>query len=116
MDLARKENGMVDLTTRIGKLKLKNPLILGGGPLSGIAGPEAKAGQRAACSDQHEGRAEPSHREESPHLVLLGSILEPAKAASLFYCEQEPRPVGRFLVLIAAARAPHARDAGNHIR
>ena len=29
---------MADLTTKIGKLKLKNPLILGGGPLSGTAG------------------------------------------------------------------------------
>ncbi len=29
---------MADLTTKIGKLKMKNPLILGGGPLSGTAG------------------------------------------------------------------------------
>ena len=29
---------MADLTTKIGKLTLKNPLILGGGPLSGTSG------------------------------------------------------------------------------
>jgi len=44
---------MADLTTKIGKLKLKNPLILGAGPLSGTAGHIRKcvdAGFGAICA------------------------------------------------------------------
>jgi dihydroorotate dehydrogenase len=44
---------MADLSTTIGKLKLKNPLLLGAGPLSGTAGHIRKcvdAGFGAICA------------------------------------------------------------------